>query len=217
MPFLRRTALLVVVWAGAGSAFGQSPAHRTAPSKKYCHPSAGFCFRYPDSWTVLGEVFDGNGVVVAPSQEGNRAQWNEITVALMIPSPEDGHEVTLDGVVEQASSSMRQAGQNFVTLQRQERTVDHNPAQLLKVSYREGSTGREWMEEVVFIQGPENGIYSVALKSSPEHLARLEPAFREVLASWILPAPQIPQDAVSETTPAQTAPSHPPSEPPHQP
>jgi len=163
---------------------------------------------------LLGEVFDGNGVVVAPEQVGDRAQWSEITVALMVPAPPDGQEVTLNGIVEQASSSMRQAGQNFVTLRRQERTVDHDPAQLLKVSYRESSTGRDWVEEVVFIQGPDNEIYSVALRSSPEDLMRLEPVFREVLASWALPEPQIPQDAASENAPAQTAPSsHPSAEP----
>lgn len=167
---------------------------------------------------MLGEIFDGNGVVIAPAQAGDHALWDEITVALIAPAPEHGHEVTLDGIVEQASSSMRQAGQNFVTLQRQERTVDHDPAQLLKVSYHDSSTGREWMEEVVFIQGPENEIYSVALKSSPEHLARLEPAFREVMASWTLPPPPIPQDAAADAAPAQTAPSsRPPAEPNHEP
>ena len=59
---------------------------------------------------------------------------------------------------------MREAGQNFQTLQRQQRTVDAKPAEMLKAQYREKATGRDWIEELVFIEGPDNEIYSVALK-----------------------------------------------------
>ena len=72
---------------------------------------------------------------------------------------------------------MREGGQAFETLQRQQRTVDHKPAQMLKVRYHEKATGRDWIEEMVFIEGPESEIYSVALKCAPENLARLEPVF----------------------------------------
>ena len=53
--------------------------------------------------------------------------------------------------------------------------MDHKPAQMLKVRYHEKATDRDWVEEMVFIQGPDGEIYSVALKCSPENLARLEP------------------------------------------
>ena len=123
---------------------------------------------------MLGEIFAGNGVVVAPLQKQTEALWDEMTVAMVAPSPEGDEEaIGLDGVIQQAPAVCARTGQNFETLQRQQRTVDHKPAQMLKVQYREKSTGHDWIEEMVFIEGPENEIYSVALKCSPENLARL--------------------------------------------
>ena len=46
----------------------------------------------------------------------------------------------MDGMIEQASKTMREGGQSFETLQRQERTVDDKPAQMLKVRYHEKAT-----------------------------------------------------------------------------
>jgi hypothetical protein len=163
------------------------PPRRTLESKRYCHPSAGFCLRYPSTWTELGDVFNGNGVVIAPEQKGDRALWDAITVALVAPSSESSD--SLNNAIERTTVAMREAGQNFETLQRRELTVAHAPAQMLKTRYRENSTGGDWIEELVFIQGPENEIYSVALKCSPEHLAKLEPVLKQVLASWTTSEP----------------------------
>ncbi len=136
---------------------------------------------------VLGDIFNGSGVVIAPDQKADKALWDEITVALVAPPPaESGQGPTLDSVIDKAASAMREAGQNFETLQRKELTVGGDPAQMLKARYRENSTGHDWLEELVFIQGPEGEIYSVALKCAPEHLARREPAMKEVLGSWTL-------------------------------
>lgn len=133
-------------------------------------------------------MFNGNGVVIAPEQTGDRAQWDAITVALVAPSSDSSD--ALNNVIERTTTAMRQAGQNFETLQRRELTVNHDAAQMLKTRYRQNSTGRDWIEELVFIQGTENEIYSVALKCSPEHLAKLEPALKEVLASWTTSEPE---------------------------
>ena len=114
---------------------------------------------------MLGAVYDGDGVVVAPPQKLDKALWDEITVALITPLSEGDEEpVSLDVMIEQASKSMREGGQAFETLQRQQRTVDRNPAQMLKVRYHEKATDRDWVEEIVFIQGPDREIYSVDLK-----------------------------------------------------
>ncbi len=206
---LRFVILLVLTLDVAMVAVGQktsaTPARKPVPKKSYCQPEGGFCFKYPASWSVLGEIFDGNGVVVAPSQKLDRALWDEITVALILPPAEgDEEQVSLDGLIEQASQSMRAAGQSFETLQRQERTVDHKPAQMLKVRYHERATDRDWIEQMVFIQGPDGEMYSVALKCSPENLAHLEPAFASVLESWMLPEPEPPaagDDAPKQATP----------------
>ncbi len=143
---------------------------------------------------MLGEIFAGNGVVVAPPQKEEKALWDEITLAMVAPAPEAGEKAaTLDAIIDQAAAGMRGAGENFVTLQRQQRTVDDMPAQMLKAQYREKSTGRDWVEEVVFIEGLEGEIYSVALKCSLQNLLRREPVLKGVLASWTLPEPEPPE------------------------
>ncbi|MFZ0312798.1 MAG: hypothetical protein WAL85_08840, partial [Candidatus Korobacteraceae bacterium] len=197
---------MVLGLASVAASQTAAPAHKPAVSwKKYCQPNASFCFRYPPTWTMLGEVFDGNGVVVAPPQKDDRALWYEITLAMVAPSPGGDEEGPgLNGIIEQAMTAMREAGQNFVTLQRQERTVDHQPAQMLKARYREKATGHDWVEEMVFIQGPENEIYSVALKCAPQDSARLEPVLKGVLESWTLPQPEPPVGASDESAPAPT-------------
>ncbi len=167
----------------------------------------------------MGEVFAGNGVVVAPPQRLERTLWDSITVAMVTPPPEGDEEGPgLEGTVQQATTAMREAVQNFQTLQRADRTVDHKPAQMLKAQYHEKATDRDWIEELVFIEGPDNEIYSVALKCAPQNLAKLEPVLNGVLGSWMLPEPPPPTADSDENAPAQTAPpanSTTPSSPPH--
>ena len=67
---------------------GPSPLPKQLPWKKYCHGEGGFCFKYPAAWNVLGEIFEGNGVVVAPPQKQEREYWDEVTAALVIPPPQ---------------------------------------------------------------------------------------------------------------------------------
>jgi hypothetical protein len=206
MRLLLFSLSLAVAIGGVAVAGGQTPPSRTpskpAVWKRYCQPEGGFCFRYPSSWSILGEIFAGHGVVVAPPQTQDRALWSAITVAMVVPPPEgDEDPVDLNGVIEQATSGLRERGQDFETLQRQQRTVDHKPAQLLKVRYQGKPDTRDWIEEMIFIEGPDNEIYSVALKSSPQDLARLEPLFSKVLASWTLPEPEPPPGATDETPP----------------
>jgi hypothetical protein len=215
MRFLSSLLLTFAIGWGlvcAGAAQTVAPVPKPAPWKRYCQPDNGFCFKYPDSWTMLGEVFGGNGVVVAPQQKEERTLWDEITLAMIAPAPEDGKEpATLDGIVDQAAVGMRDAGENFVTLQRQQRRVDDKPAEMLKAEYHEKATGRDWLEEVVFIEGADGEIYSVALKCAPQNLARREPVLDSVLRSWTLPEPEpSPSEEAAQpqtATPATTAPT----------
>jgi len=206
MRFLFWGLLLAALLGGSRIAADQKPSStpRAKPVawKRYCQPTGGFCFKYPNSWSVLGEIFAGHGVVVAPPQTQDRSLWNAITLAMVVPPPEGDREpLGLDAVIQEATSGLRERGQDFVTEQRQQRTVDHKPAELLKVSYHDKSNEHDWIEELVFIEGPNNEIYSVALKSSPQDLARMELAFAQVLASWILPEPESPPGATDETPP----------------
>jgi len=211
MRIALRTAAYILLGASiASNVFAQSSAsHKPAvPTKRYCHPSAGSCFRYPGTWTVLGEIFNGNGVVIAPVQKGDRTLWDAITVALVATPDENGDGPSLNKVIDQTATDMRGAGQDFQTLQRKELTVDHNPAQMLKARYRENSSGRDWIEELIFIQGQANDIYSVSLKCAPEHMARLEPALKDLLASWTVLQPTAPSEtAPADATPPSSAPA----------
>jgi hypothetical protein len=156
---------------------------------QYCNPDVGFCFDYPKDWEMMGEVFEGDGVVVAPIQEGERTYWNQVTVAAL-PSAEDDPEASdipadLDETLQRMLDTMKQGTKTFETQQRKSETVDELPAQFMKVHYlEEGQKGREWIEELTFVQGPDNVIYSIALKSSPEMVAQLEPAYRAIVKSF---------------------------------
>ncbi len=124
----------------------------------------------------------------------------------MVAPPKDAEQALgLDGVIQQAAAGMRDAGQKFQTLQRQSRTVDGKPAQMLKAQYREKKSDLDWIEELIFIEGPDNEIYSVALKSKPQDMVRLEPVFTEIVRSWTLPEPEPP--AKPDEPPAQTPPA----------
>ncbi len=185
------------------------PAPKPPPTNKYCQPEGGFCFRYPASWSVLGEVFEGKGVVIAPAQKQEREHWDEVTVALVVPPPQStGDAVTIDQLIEQAVSGVRESGQNFETLERQRRRVDGKPAQMLKLHYVDKSDGREWIEELVFVEGPDAEIYSLALKCAPTSTSKIEPAFTRIVDSWTLPVPEPPAEAPAATaTPSKGAPS----------
>jgi hypothetical protein len=175
------------------------PMPKPLPTNKYCQPGGGFCFRYPASWSVLGEVFDGKGVVIAPAQKQEREHWDEVTVALVVPpSQSAGDAVTIDQLIEQAASGVRESGQNFETLERQRRRVDGKPAQMVKLHYVDKADGQEWIEELVFVEGPDAEIYSVTLKCAPASTSKIEPPFMRIVDSWTLPVPQPPAEAPAE-------------------
>ena len=168
---------------------------------------------------MLGEIFAGNGVVVAPPQKQDRTLWDEVTIALVIPSPKgDEDPVTIDQAIVQAVSSVREGGQGVETLQRQQRTVDDKPAQLVKLHYVEKPSGHEWIEELVFVEGPDAEIYSVALKCAPTSLIRMEPIFSRIVESWSLqelePALSAPDEESPPTIPSAAPVSPPKSVPP---
>jgi hypothetical protein len=137
---------------------------------------------------MLGDIFGGNGVVVAPPQKQAQELWDEVTVARVILPPQAGEEpVTIGEAIGRAVSGVRKSGQSFETQERRQLTVDGKPAESVKLHYTEQGSGREWIEELVFIEGPDSAIYSVALKSAPASLARMEPLFQRMVQSWKLP------------------------------
>lgn len=161
---------------------------------------------------MLGEVFDGAGVVVAPPQRQERELWDSVTVALVILPPQgDNEPVTINQAIAKAVAGVRQSGQSFETEQRQQRTVNGNPAQMVKLRYVEKATGFAWTEELVFIEGPDSAIYSVALKCATAALPRMEPLFARIVDSWSVPesgsAPAAGEGGAAAEKPKANAPS----------
>ncbi len=187
---------VLAVSLAPGSAQTASKSTQKSPLwQQYCHGEGSFCFKYPASWSMLGEVFEGNGVVVAPPQKLERESWDEVTVALVVPPPQSAADaVTIDQLIEQAVTGVRDSGQSFETLERQRRRVDGKPAQLVKLHYVEKTSGREWIEELVFVEGPDAEVYSLALKCAPSSMTRMEPLFSRMLGSWTLPEVEAPAD-----------------------
>ena len=190
------------------------PAQKPLPWKSYCHPAFAFCFKYPADWSVLGEVFAGYGVAVAPPQKQEKEFWDAVTVAMVVPPPQgDEDPVTINQAISNAMSSVHEGGQSFETLQRQLRRVDGRPAELVKLRYIDKSSGREWIEVLVFVVGPDWEIYSVSLKCAPASLAYMEPLFLRIVDSWTLPVVQSPPGANDEDSAAgnsKAAPAAPP-------
>src|SRR3974390_47091 len=204
-------AVLLVLTTLVAAQTAPKPAAKVVPWKSYCHPTHEFCFKYPAAWNMLGEVFDGNGVVVAPTQKQARELWDEVTVALVIPAPEGDEEpVTVAEAIAQAVSSVRKSGQSCETLHPQRGPVTGKPAELVKLHYTQQGTAREWVEELVFIEGADSEIYSVALKTAPATLTTMDPLFQRMVDSWKLPEAVPPPGATEEGgTKSKTGPAAP--------
>ena len=119
---------------------------------------------------MLGESL-GNGVVVAPPQKLDPTLWDEITVAAVVAPPaEDKPAMSIDQVIQAAMTNMKQAA-TIPNLAAPAAHGRHKPAQMLRIRYHEKPSGRDWIEQLVFIEGPDQEIYSVALKARPDYLA----------------------------------------------
>jgi hypothetical protein len=157
-------------------AFGQS-GPSTAPKAKdlnYCNQDLGFCFNYPVGWKLLGEVYDGHGVVVAPPQSGAEADWAQVIVAAIeIPTQAGKAPPTVEDLVTSLLRKMASEAENMQTIRRSEEALAHQPAQLLQVRYDE--SGKRWGETIVAMDGGNDRFYTVVYKA----LARDEESYRK--------------------------------------
>src|ERR1700759_5291947 len=109
MRFAVSVMALTLASGAVGTAQTAKVSHTPAPWKRYCQADGGFCFKYPSWWKMLGDVYEGSGVIVAPPQKEEQPLWNEITVALVAPPKEPDEALGLDGVIRQAAAGMREA------------------------------------------------------------------------------------------------------------
>ncbi len=102
-------------------------------------------------------------------------------------------------------SNMQAGGHSPQTLQRQQLVVDTLPAEMIKVRYHDKESARDWIEQLVFIEGPDQEVYSLSLKAQPESIGRLQPAFDGIVQSWKLQTSD--SAASSPATPSTTKPA----------
>jgi hypothetical protein len=193
----------------AASAPGEKPKiSSTAPKvsikgwKTYCSEEGAYCISYPPDWNVVGDVFEGTGIVMAPPQdEKDKAQWDEVTVSVAdIPEVKGKEPPTFDEILSVAMNDL--PGKNVQTLQRTELTLAKRPAELIRVQYDDPNTNKTWIEEVVFLDDGD-AIYSMALRAVPEDLEKLEPVFRTIVATWrpSEEAPAVPAPPAKKAAP----------------
>ena len=211
-----RSSVACLVVTLSVACFAQNSARRSSSpataTKHFCQRDGGFCFSYPATWSVLGEAF-GTGIVIAPQQEGDSSLWNVVTV-VSIPEPAIPGQSppSIDQVIESALDNMRAAGHIPATLERQARVVAGLPGQMIRLRYHDEASGRDWVEQLVFAEGPEQELYSASLKAQPSDFERLRPAFESILRSWKL---QTPDDTAARSSGATTTPGKMPDGQPH--
>ena len=151
--------------------------------KTYCSEEAEYCVSYPPEWDVVGDVMEGNGVVMAPPQNGKEKDlWDAITVSVTdLPESEGQPPPSFDDVVSVALNGL--PGKNVETLQRSQLTLHDRDAELIKIRYDDKETNQPWVEEIVFIDD-QLAIYSIALRATPNDVAGLEETFRRIVATW---------------------------------
>lgn len=201
----------------ASASASSGPKHSIRDWKTYCSEEAAYCISYPPTWDVVGDVFEGKGVVIAPPQDNKpKSEWDEITAsATDLPEEEPGQErPSFDEVITVALQDV--PGKNLETLQRTELTLHKRPAQLVKVKYTDPETKKDWIEEIVFIDD-EAAIYSIALRAVPNDIPELEEVFRTIISTWrpseappAVPAPSAKPET-KKPAPATKAPAKPPS------
>jgi hypothetical protein len=173
--------------------------------KTYCSEEAEYCISYPPDWEVVGDVMEGNGVVMAPPQNGkDKALWNGVTVSVTdLPDEEGQQPPSFDDIVSVALSGL--PGKNVETLQRSQMTLHDRDAELIKVRYNDKETNQSWIEEIVFIDD-QLAIYSIALRATPNDVPGLEETFRRIVATWRPSEPESPAPAPKPKPPATKAP-----------
>jgi hypothetical protein len=175
-----------------GAPAAKSPGTKTSATagwKKYCAPEGDYCVKYPAGWEMLGDTADSGGIVVAPPQSAKPSEkWSSIAAAAtdLPPQPAGKERPSFDELIGVVLDSMR-PGVQAQTLERKQMSVEGMPAQVLKLKY-DDENGQTWIEEIALMDGDE-AIYSIALRCTPDELAKLEPVFKEMVGSWRLVEP----------------------------
>ena len=180
---MRFLALLLVFSA---TCFPQTARTLAKPSISHdCEQELGFCVDYPVTWKMLGSVYDGHGISVAPPQKGDQSQWAQVTVAAVeIPSQEGKNPPSVEDFVTSTVGKMAEKSENMETVRRSQETLAHHPAQLLQIHYDEN--GNRWGETVVATDGGQGIFYVVVYKALATDEAKYQSDVESILKSFRL-------------------------------
>lgn len=180
-----RVAVLLLLCSVFTSAQTAAAPATKARDSNYCNQDLGFCFNYPLTWKQLGEVYDGNGVVFAPPQSGDQAQWAQVTVAAMpIPTQAGKNPPTVEDLVTSLLGKMAEQVANMQTVRRSEEMLAHRPAQLLQVRYDENA--QRWGETIVALDGGNDIFYTVVFKAKVDDEAKYQKQVEGILRTFRL-------------------------------
>lgn len=175
-----------------------------------CVAEDGFCVTVPQSWRRLGEVFGGQGLVVAEPQEGqDNSHWPQLTIAVLDARPDEksGRPApTLDALMD--SVLMPNAAQATIETVHRQRLMTHGASAQMVTVRLHGPDGRvDAVEDVALIDAGNGLIDSVALRCAPQDFARLEPIFIRVVHNWRRQpaAPRRPSEPASTSAPLAPA------------
>jgi PsbP len=186
--FMRLAAIFLLV-SSVVSAQATKPAPNKNPAGSkpgmsyFCNQDLGYCFDFPMSWKMLGQVYEGYGTVVAPPQEGDQANWANVTVAAVeVPTEEGKNPPIVEDLVTSLVGKMAEQVQNMETVRRSTDTLAQRPAQLLQVRYDEG--GKRWNETIVATDGGNGMFYTIVYKSAAADEAKYQKGFEDVLKTF---------------------------------
>ena len=162
----------------------KAPARTAKPGMSYfCNQDLGYCFDFPLTWKMLGQVYEGYGAVVAPPQEGDQANWASVTVAAVeIPTEEGKNPPTVEDLVTSLVGKMAQQAEAMETVRRSAETLGQRPAQLLEVRYNENA--QRWSETIVAMDGGDGMFYTVVYKAPAADAPKYQKQVEDILKSF---------------------------------
>jgi hypothetical protein len=172
------------------SAQKSSAGARKAPpvaGRSECVAAVGLCVTVPASWHRLGDVFDDLGFVVAEPHAGvDSAAWPQLTVAAIdVPLEKDANGVVVAQSLDAIVDIVLTPDGSFAsteTLQRTHLMLNGCEAEIVRVRLRDEKS--EAIEAIALIDGEDGLVYSIALRSAAQDVARLEPIFDKAIHSW---------------------------------
>ena len=176
----RRFCLLVLL-PGSALAAANLPTPTFKQDLSWTHyvdPQGSYCVEYPKRW-VRQDVADGGGIAFSTGIKRYSTPTGEMDVTVAA-SPDDSAELLqahLDGMKKFARA------EHIEVLDRQQLTIDGNPATLTKDSYNDALEKKDWTEEIVVTRHNDK-LYRLEMVCRSDQVSRFEVVFGRLVRSF---------------------------------